>query len=321
MRISYSLGSLLTIQQVEHCAQAADYTDPEAIWIPETWGMENFATLGSLAGSTHCKLGSSIINVYSRSPALVAMGAVTVDALSKGRLILGLGASSTAIVEDLHGYAFERPLSRMREYIRIIRTATSGGRIEYDGEFFHLKGFTLLITPTRTKIPIYLAAVRQKMLELAWDEADGVILYLRPPGEMKDMISAMQYRRRIDVACQIITAVSMDSEKALDRVKRTIAFYVSVGTAYREFLAKTGFAAETREIFDEYKRTGKSQARLVPDQMARSLSVFGTPDECRAALNRFTEAGVDLPIVQFNPVGEVESSFKLLLDTFSGRTP
>ena len=104
MRLSYSLGSLLTIEQVLECSKKLDQLKPDTIWIPETWGMENFSML-SLASKENItsKIGSSIINIYSRSPSLVAMGAVTVDTVSNGRLILGLGTSSQPLVEDFHG--------------------------------------------------------------------------------------------------------------------------------------------------------------------------------------------------------------------------
>ena len=117
-----------------------------------------------------------------------------------------------------------------------------------------MKNFSLLIKPQREKIPIYLAAVNQKMVELTWNVGDGVIFYLRPIEEMKKTIQSMQSKRKIDVTCQLITCVSHDSELAINRCKKTLAFYVSVGKIYREFLAKNGFEKETRNIFEEFKK-------------------------------------------------------------------
>ncbi|MEK6871234.1 MAG: LLM class flavin-dependent oxidoreductase, partial [Thermoproteota archaeon] len=117
MRIAYSLGSLLTINQVLECSEILSHTNTDTIWIPETWGMENFSMLSMVSQkASKPKIGSSIINIYSRSPSSIAMGAATVDALSNGRLILGLGTSSTPIVEDFHGYKFENQVLRMKEY-------------------------------------------------------------------------------------------------------------------------------------------------------------------------------------------------------------
>ena len=319
MRLAYSLGSLLTINQILDCATHLSKYDPDSIWIPETWGMENFSMLSMVSQKvTSPKIGSSIINIYSRSPALIAMGAATVDTISNSRLILGLGASSTQIVEDFHGYQFENPISRMREYVKIIRLVLSGKQVNYNGNFFKLKNFSLLIKPPRDSIPIYLAAVNQKMVQLSWEIADGVIFYLRSISELKKTIQKMQEKKEIDIACQIITCVSHDSQKAIDHAKQTLAFYISVGKIYREFLAKNGFQKETEEIFQEFKRSGfKVIHELVPDSMLDSLTICGTPEECLKKFKKFADTGLTLPIIQFNPIDNVNESFALLTSTFS----
>ena len=263
------------------------------------------------------KIGSSIINIFSRSPSTIAMGAATVDSLSNGRVILGLGTSSLPIVESFHGYKFEKPLQRMKEYVEIIRLVMSGKQVNYDGEIFKLNNFTLLIKPLRNEIPIYLAAINKKMVDLAWEIGDGVIFYLRPLNEMKQTISKMQSKKKIDVTCQIITCVSEDSEEAIDRAKKTVAFYISVGDIYREFLAKNGFQNETSSIFEEFKKSGfKSNHELVTDSMLQSLAISGTPEECKKQLASFVNVGIDQPILQFNPIGDTMDSFKLFKKTF-----
>jgi len=319
MRVAYSLGSILTINQVLECSEILSHTNTDTIWIPETWGMENFSMLCMVSQkASKPKIGSSIINIYSRSPSAIAMGAATVDTLSNGRLILGLGTSSAPIIEDFHGYKFENPVLRMKEYIEIIRLTLSGKQVNYSGKSFQLKNFTLLIKPQREKIPIYLAAVNQKMVDLAWEISDGVIFYLRPLNEMKKTIQKMQSKRKIDITCQIISCVSHDSEIAITRAKQTLAFYISVGKVYREFLSKNGFQTETKNIFDEFKISGfKSNHQLIPDSMLKSLTIAGTPEQCRTQLQKFRETGIDLPTMQFNPVGDVMDSFKLFTETFS----
>ena len=270
MRIACSLGSLLSINQVLECTKILAKTKVDTIWIPETWGMENFSMLSAVSHNTDTqKIGSSIINIYSRSPSAIAMGAATIDTLSKGRLVLGLGTSSPPIIETFHGYKFEKPLQRMKEYVEIIRLILSGKQVNYSGQIFDLKNFTLLIKPTQVTIPIYLAAVNKKMIELTWDIADGVIFYLRPLKELKETIT------------------------------------------------KNGFRDETYNIFDEFKRSGfKSNHELVTDSMLQSLCISGTPDECKKQLDNFYDTGINLPIIQFNPVGDVTESFELLKKTF-----
>ncbi len=319
MRLGFSLGSLLSVDEILDCTKTLSRYPIDSIWIPETWGMDCCSILSRVSSITNtAKLGSSIINIYSRSPALTAMSAVTLDVMSNGRFMLGLGTSSKPIVEDWHSMEFKTPLQRMREYVDVTRLVMSGKKVSYDGKFFHLKNFGLLIKPARTKIPIYLAAINQKMVELTWEIADGVIFYLRPLHELKTTIEKMQSGRKIDVTCQLITCVSNDSEKAIIRAKQTIAFYISVGTIYRQFLASNGFKKETEAIFEEYKKNGLNDNHVfVTDKMVNSLSVYGTPEDVRQKTLQFMEVGIDLPILQFNPVGNVKESFELLVKTFA----
>ncbi|SHO46672.1 Luciferase family protein [Nitrosotalea sinensis] len=317
MRLGFSLGSLLSIEEISHCAKILNNHTVDSIWVPETWGMDCCSVLSNVSNiAKKPKLGSSIINIYSRSPALIAMSAVTLDTVSNGRFILGLGTSSKPIVQEWHGLKFDNPVQRMKEYVDIIRLAVSGNRVSYDGQIFHLKNFSLLIKSPRTTIPIYLAAINKKMVDLTWDIADGVIFYLRPLHELKTTISQMQSRRKIDVTCQVITCVSDDAEKAILRAKQTISFYVSVGKIYREFLESNGFHNETKSIFEEYEKNGlKDTHYSVTDDMVNSLSACGTPDDVRKQISKFVDAGVNLPILQFNPVGNVQDSFELLVKT------
>ena len=315
MRLSYSLGSLLTIKQILNCSKKLSRLKSDVIWIPETWGMENFSMLSSVSyENNYSKIGSSIINIYSRSPTQIAMGAATVDAISNGRLILGLGTSSRPIVEQFHGEKFVHPVQRMKEYVEIIRLVLAGKKINYSGKLFSLENFSLLIEPLRPKIPIYLAAINEKMINLTWELADGVIFYLRPKTEIKSTLGIMQNKRKIDTTLQIITSVNENADKAIGRSKKTIAFYISVGEIYRNFLSENGYKNEVKNIYDEYIESGlENNSRFVTDQMVKDLTICGTPSEIPKQLKKFQETGIDLPIIQFNPIDDVESSFDILL--------
>ena len=321
-RLSYSLGSLLSIEEVLECSQKLNEIKPEVEWIPETWGMENFSMLGLASKeNTFSKIGSSIINIYSRSPSLIAMGASTVDTISNGRLILGLGTSSVPIVENFHGNSFDAPIQRMKEYVEIIRMALRGQKINYSGKIFSLKDFSLLTKPVRKEIPIYLAAINHKMVEMTWDIADGVIFYLRPKNEMKETISKMQKKKKIDTTLQIITCIHEDEEKARNRAKKTLSFYIAVGKIYREFLQSTGYSDEVKIINEEYKKNGLDGLQeFVPEKMLDDLCIAGTPATAIKKLDAFRDVGIDLPIIQFNPIGNVKESFELLTKTFSGES-
>ena len=321
-RLSYSLGSLLSIEEVLECSQKLNEIKPEVEWIPETWGMENFSMLGLASKeNTFSKIGSSIINIYSRSPSLIAMGASTIDTISNGRLILGLGTSSVPIVKNFHGNSFDAPVQRIKEYVEIIRLALQGEKINYSGKIFTLKDFSLLTKPIRKEIPIYLAAINQKMVEMTWDIADGVIFYLRPKSEMKETISKMQKKKKIDTTLQIITCVHEDEEKARERAKKTLSFYIAVGKIYREFLQSTGYSEEIKIINEEYVKNGLNDLqKFVPEKMLDDLCIAGTPATAIKKLDAFRDVGINLPIIQFNPIGNVKESFELLTKTFSGES-
>ena len=322
-KLGYSLGPLLSMNEVLFCAKMADRQESvDSLWVPESWGRESFSTLGAISQITKkVRLGTSIVNIYSRTPATVAMAAASLDTLSDNRIIIGLGASTAAIVENWHGVQFDRPASRMKEYIECLRLMIKGDKVEYDGKFFKINNFKILHQPQRTHIPIFMAAVNKKMISMASELADGILLYLRPLEELKRTAVELRQatkQRGFEIACSFICAVSnKNPEKARDRAATTLAFYTAVGKYYSKFLAQNGFKTEVDEITSEYRNAGaESAAKFVSDRMLSSLVICGTSEECRESLSKFLSTGITLPILQFNPVGDSESSFKEMLSTF-----
>jgi 5,10-methylenetetrahydromethanopterin reductase len=323
-RIAYNPGSLLSMHEVISFAKLADKNkDIDSLWIPESWGREAFASLGAVSQITrNVKLGTAIINIYSRTPATIAMAATTLDMLSANRTIIGLGASSPAIVENFHGIKFGKPIGRMREYIECIRAMLKGDKVNYNGTYVKVNDFKLLYKPQRESIPIFLACINSNMISLASDMADGVLLYLRPLEELRDTVlrikSAVRDNKSFEIACVFICAVSnTQPEKARARAAKTLAFYIAVGKYYRNFLSENGFRNETERIALEYWRNGLEAAlRFVPEKMLNSLTICGTADECNKSLAKFMSAGITLPIIQINPVGNTESSIREMLTTF-----
>lgn len=301
---------------------ADDRQNIDSLWIPESWGREAFTTLGALSQiTTKVKLGTSIISIYARTPATVAMAATTLDLLSKNRTTLGLGASTAAIVENWHGLKFEKPLLRMREYIDCLRQMIKGDRVRYSGQYLKVKDFKLLHKPQREKIPLFVAAVNKNMISLASDMADGILLYLRPIEELRNTISQIKANTRnksFEIACVLIGAVSnKQPEKARERAAKTLAFYTAAGKYYNSFLSDNGFGEEVEEITSEYWRNGPDEAsKFVSEKMLDSLTISGNSDQCVKSLGRFVSAGVALPIIQVNPVGNPETSIKEMLATF-----
>jgi alkanesulfonate monooxygenase SsuD/methylene tetrahydromethanopterin reductase-like flavin-dependent oxidoreductase (luciferase family) len=300
----------------------ADSENVDSVWVPESWGRESFSTLGAVAQVTEkVRLGTSIISIFARTPATVAMGAMTLDMLSNNRAVIGLGSSTEAIVEGWHGARFEQPVARMREYVECLRLMTSGEKASYAGKFYNLKNFKLLHQPPRSHVPIFVAAVNKRMVSLASELADGVLLYMRPFKELGRTITGIKKAtsgRKFEVALSLICAIS-DSEpgKAREKAAKTLAFYVAVGKYYARFLADNGFPDEVARISDAYwKSGGDAAAKQVTEKMLDSITIAGTRGDCRKALARFCDAGVTLPILQLNPVEGAESSFREMLSTF-----
>ena len=322
-KLGYSLGPLLSMREILLCAKMADQQENvDSLWVPESWGRESFATLGAISQVTRkVSLGTSIINIYSRTPAIVAMAATTLDMLSDNRTIIGLGASTAAIVENWHGLKFNRPASRMKEYIECLRLMTRGEKVKYNGEFFHINNFKILHQPQRANIPIFMAAVNKKMVSMASKLADGILLYLRPLEELKRTATELKEATKgksFEIACSFICAMSnKEPEKARARAATTLAFYIAVGEYYSKFLADNGFKIEVEEITAEYRKAGADNAaKYVSDRMLSSLVICGSSEECRESLSKFLSTGITLPIIQFNPIGDSESSFKEMLSAF-----
>lgn len=322
-KLGYSLGPLLSMREILLCAKMADLQENvDSLWVPESWGRESFATLGAISQVTRkVSLGTSIINIYSRTPAIVAMAATTLDMLSDNRTIIGLGASTAAIVENWHGLKFNRPASRMKEYVECLRLMTRGEKVKYNGEFFQINNFKILHQPQRANIPIFMAAVNKKMVSMASKLADGILLYLRPFEELKRTATELKQATKgksFEIACSFICAMSnKEPEKARARAATTLAFYIAVGEYYSKFLADNGFKIEVEEITAEYRKAGADNAaKYVSDRMLSSLVICGSSEECRESFSKFLSTGITLPIIQFNPIGDSESSFKEMLSAF-----
>jgi 5,10-methylenetetrahydromethanopterin reductase len=322
-RIGYSFGPMLSMREVLVCAKMADQQqNVDSLWVPESWGRESFGTLGALSQITkRVRLGTSIVSIYARTPATIAMGATTLDMLSNNRTIIGLGASTAAIVENWHGVRFHNPVGRMKEYIACLRIMTSGERVNYSGQFFKLNSFKLLHQPQRKYIPIFMGAINKKMLSLASQVSDGVILYLRPLEELKRTSAELKQAtegKRFEIASSFICALSnKEPEKARARAAKTLAFYIAVGKYYSRFLARNGFEKEVGQIVEGYNKGGTETAvKFVPDKMLDALVVCGNSEECRISLSKFLSTGITLPILQVNPVDDSENSIREMLSTF-----
>lgn len=288
----------------------------DSIWIPESWGREAFVMLGAIASLTSkIKLGTSIVSMFSRSPATTAMAASTLDMVSKNRTVIGIGASTPILAENWHGTKFEFPLKRMKEYVTCFKIISSGETINFEGDFFKLKNMKIMHPSTRKKIPVFLGAVNSGMIKLATDIADGTILYLRPFDELKETVKHIRSvtskeSKNFEISSVFITAISNRyPELARRRAAKTLAFYVAVGKYYNEFLSSHGFKNEVEQISNDYLINGIDNiSKFVTDYMLDALTICGTVEDCIRSLKRFVSCGISLPILQINPVKDNSES-------------
>lgn len=272
-----------------------------SIWVPEMWGRDSFSLISHMASVTEkIKLATGIISVYSRSPALIAQSAATMDEYCGGRLILGLGISSVYLNEYWHGAKFERPIRRTLECVEIIRTILAGKRVDYDGEIFRLRNFRLLFEPFRSEIPIYIASMGPKNIELTSRVADGWIPYLCPVSlinEKKEMFASGG--REITVAPFLPAMVSDERSESREIVREFVALYVcSMGDYYHKLVSSYGFGEEADRAKKLWRNNKAEAIKSISDELIDLVSVSGFPDEARERLGAFAENS-DLPILMF----------------------
>ena len=301
-------GHDMTPLEVVECCRLADELEYHSFWLSEGHGGDQFATLTACALATErIKLGTSIISVFVRSAPTIAMAAACVDHFSQGRLILGLGSSHKVQVEDEHSIPYELPVTRLREYIDVIRLLLKEGRASYSGTVLNIDSFDLWFPTFRPEIPVYAAAVFPKMLRACGEIADGTILtWTTLSGARRAATMVAEGARaagrdpiKVEIADLITTVVSTDGTPDLEGIRRATAFYAGFFPRYNRALAENGFpdeAAALRAAWLEGKR-GPALESLVPDSMLRSLAIIGAPDECRERVQAYRDAGVTLPII------------------------
>lgn len=278
------------------------YTD---VWSAETAGPDGFAPLAALAATTSkLRLGTAIVPVFTRPPALAAMSAAALHEMSGGRFVLGLGTSSDIIVNNWMGESFERPLTRLREYVAAVRAILAGEKSAFDGSTLTTHGFRLQL-PLDKPPPVYIAALGPKACRMAGEIADGVIFFLKGP---EGVAAAMEQVRAgaeaagrdpdsIDAVIRVLVAVDEDPGVLAYIGRRLTASYAMVDV-YNRSLRSEGFVEEAdgiRELWQSGDRNGALEK--VSDRMLDRLHVFGSEEHCRARIDEFRAAGIKTPIL------------------------
>jgi len=280
------------------------------VWLPETWGRDAVTVLATVARETErVGIGTSVTNVYSRSPALVGQTAATLQEASDGRFRLGLGPSGPALVEGWHGVAYGNPLRRTREAIEVVRQVLSGDVVEYDGDCFQLSGFRLRHDPPEPP-PVDVAGIGPTAVELAGRFGDGWHALVLTPDELADRMDDFRRGAQLggrDPAGQRVTVVLPccaleDRERARYLAREHVAFYVgAMGTFYRDALARQGYE-ETATAVAQHWANGDRETAVdaIGDGVLDGFAAAGHPEECRERLAAFERVeGVDAVSVGF----------------------
>lgn len=294
-------------QRLFERVKVADEVGVDSMWVAEAWGRDCFTLLTMAADRTkRLRLATGIVNVYSRTPAALAQHFATLDEISGGRMIAGFGTSGAQVIEHFHGVKFEPSLTRMREVIEIFNTLIKHEPLVYNGKLFKLeRGFKLRFTPTRPHIPIHLATLNPKALDLTASHADGWLPVMIPienlGGEIKAMRKRIKDAGRDPAAFEIHApgGVTVATGGARERAEAahagTIAFYIGrMGVYYARQLERFGFESEVATVKEAWKSGSAAAMAAVPPAMRARLGTVGDVEECRERLAAEKEAGADI---------------------------
>lgn len=322
MKLGVSVGywgmGLTAAQQLES-ARTAENLGYDSIWAAEAYGSDAASVLAWLAaGTSRIKLGAGIFQIPGRSAAMTAMTAATIDQLSGGRMLLGLGTSGPQVSEGWHGVRFPRQVERTRDYVAVVRMALAHKKVEYHGETLDLplpdgpgKVLKLTIRPVQDNIPIYLAVLGPKNVALAGEIADGWLpVFFSPEHVSKLRVpleeGATRAGRSLDdfrICPTVNVMVNDDIAGARDAMRPVLALYVGgMGSReqnfYNRLVSSYGFEAAAREVQDLYL-TGQRAAAMeaLPDELIDMTCLVGPSDRVRERLRAYRDAGVETLIV------------------------
>jgi probable F420-dependent oxidoreductase len=287
------------IADVGRIARLADRRGYDSVWAGEANSHGVFALAGVVAAQTErVRIGTAIVPIFGRSVAVVAQEAATLQLLSGGRFILGLGMSTPVIVERWRGVKYVRPLAQMREYASVARDALAGERVSVDGDFVHLGGFEIDLEEFPAP-PIYLGGFGPKLVGLAAEIAAGLILsVMSPRGVARTVAAYSDAGGDGEIVHRITIVLGDDIEQVRRRARLVLGFYLS-NDAYRASLTRQGFGDRIEAFAAKWEAGERREATAtIDDEFLHAVGVlFGSDDEIRERLDAYAEAGVDTAIL------------------------
>jgi F420-dependent oxidoreductase-like protein len=320
MRVGLHVGYWglgLTAEEQLRLVTEAESAGYHSVWAAEAYGSDTATVLAWLAANTKTmKIGSAIFQMPGRTPGMTAMTAATLDQISGGRMLLGIGSSGPQVAEGWHGQPFARQLRRTREYVEILRMALARERVEYDGEIYQLplpdgpgKALKLMIAPVQERMPIYIAAIGPKNTQLTGEIADGWLPTFFSPehvGESRKLLEEGAARASngkaiddsFDIAPNVNLCIEDDLDAARDKVRPILALYVGgMGSRdknfYNQLVQRYGFEENAKEVQDLYLDGKKDEAAAaLSPELIDTVSLVGPKDRVRDRLEAYREAGV-----------------------------
>jgi F420-dependent oxidoreductase-like protein len=299
-------------------AQEADRLGFHSAWTSEAWGADAVTVASWIAATTEqIGIGTAIMQMPARTPATTAMTVATLDQLTGGRVLLGLGTSGPQVVEGWHGEPWGKPLGRTREYVEIVRAALRRETVEHHGEHYDIpytgdgstglgKPLKLILKPLRREVPIYLAALGPKNVALAAEIADGWLPIFFSPERFREVHgpSLADAPEGFDVAPLCAVLVDDDVQACRDLMKPTLALYIGGMGArgknfYNTLTQRYGFEEAAAQIQDAYLDGRKGEAAtLVPDELVDEIALIGPKERIAERLERWRDTGISTLIVQ-----------------------
>jgi 5,10-methylenetetrahydromethanopterin reductase len=294
---------------LESYARAAETAGYESLWVTERYfHEETFTLLGFLAAITHrLKLGVGVTNPYTRHPALLAMASATLDRVSGGRFILGMGRSEPFIIRDRLGLDYRQPRTVLADAVGNIRDLLGGNRVDTTGEQVTMRDTRLAILPVQQRMPIYLAALGPQALRLAGAVADGVILnaYV-PTGYVRYAVREIREAARqagrdpesIDITCMLVVRLTPDAGALIPGLKQRLVRLLAEPHVGEILLAQGGFDADIlKTLRAAASRPDADATELITDDMVEAFYLIGDAATCRARIAEYRAAGVDSPLL------------------------
>src|SRR6266481_830135 len=299
-------------------AKIADAAGIHSIWVAETWGFDALTMLTTFAEHTSkIQLATAIVNVYSRTPAALAQHFGTLDKISNGRMIIGLGTSSPQVVEHFHGVKFNPPLTRLKETVEIINILIAGSALNYNGKLFKMsRGFKLRFDPLRKHIPIWIASLNSKSVEFTARHTEGWLPSMiplsglaRPIKEFRAVAKeAGRNPNDVEVKSPGHVTVTSNPERAQASHASTVAFYAArMGTFYSEQLARYGFGGDVAKIKEAWDAGGsKAGVAAASEKLLDELGYIGGIEGAIERLKAQDEAGVEVHQVEIDASSPAE---------------